>query len=55
MASCPAEQKQFKVVFNGTKKEGIAENGQKFTKFVGNLIRQFAKVHLLYYILHRQH
>ena len=39
-----SEQKQFKVIFNGTKKESIAEGGQRFTKFVGNLIRQFAKV-----------
>lgn len=51
-----SEQKQFKVIFNGTKKESIAEGGQRFTKFVGNLIRQFAKVILqLFTYLYRLH
>ena len=47
------DQKQFKVIFNGTKKESIAEGGQRFTKFVGNLIRQFAKVVTFILLLYR--
>jgi hypothetical protein len=38
------EQKQFKVYFNGTKKEEIANSGAKFSKFVNNLIRPHSKV-----------
>lgn len=44
--SKPTDQKQFKVVFNGTKKESIAEAGQKYSKFINNLVRQYAKVKL---------
>ena len=33
------EQKHFKVYFNGTKKEEIANSGAKFSKFINNLIR----------------
>ena len=47
------DQKQFKVIFNGTKKESIAEGGQRFTKCVGNLLRQFAKVIKFILLLYR--
>ena len=49
------EQKQFKVYFNGTKKEEIVTAGAKFSKFINNLIRPHAKVikHLIinYFII----
>ena len=38
------EQKHFKVYFNGTKKEEIANSGAKFSKFINNLIRPHSKV-----------
>ena len=38
------EQKQFKVYFNGTKKEEIAYAGAKFCKYVNNWIRPHSKV-----------
>ena len=38
------DQKQFKVYFNGTKKEEIVASGAKFSKFINNLIRPHAKV-----------
>lgn len=44
------DAKTLKVVFNGTKNESIAADGKQFTKFIGNLVRQFAGVsnpHLL--------
>ena len=41
------EKKQFKVVFNGTKKEVIT-TGTKFSKFINTLIRQYANVKLLF-------
>ena len=46
MTDKPAQQK-FKVVFNGIKKESIAENGNKYSKFINNLIRQYAGTALL--------
>ena len=39
-----ADAKTLKVVFNGTKNESIAMDGKQFTKFIGNLVRQFAGV-----------
>ena len=49
MAEETKDQKQFKVYFNGTKKEEIANSGAKFSKFINNLIRPHSKVihHLL--------
>ena len=44
MAEEAKDQKQFKVYFNGTKKEEIANSGAKFSKFINNLIRPHAKV-----------
>ena len=44
MAEETKEQKQFKVYFNGTKKEEIVASGAKFSKFINNLIRPHAKV-----------
>ena len=44
MAEETKEQKQFKVFFNGTKKEEIAFSGAKFSKFINNLIRPYSKV-----------
>ena len=44
------EQKHFKVYFNGTKKEEIANSGAKFSKFINNLIRPHSKV-IFKYIL----
>jgi hypothetical protein len=44
MAEEAKDQKQFKVFFNGTKKEEIANSGAKFSKFINNLIRPHAKV-----------
>ena len=41
------DPKKYKVVFNGIKKEPIAEGGNKFTKFINNLISQFAGKALL--------
>ena len=38
------DAKTLKVVFNGTKNESIAADGKQFTKFIGNLVRQFAGV-----------
>ena len=37
-------EKQFKVYFNGTKKEEIASSGAKFSKFINNIIRPHANV-----------
>jgi hypothetical protein len=45
MSDNAKEKKQFKVVFNGTKKEVIS-SGTKFSKFINNLIRQYANVSL---------
>jgi len=47
MADKEKEQKQFKVYFNGTKKEEIANAGAKFSKFINNLIRPHAHTALL--------
>ena len=44
------DQKQFKVYFNGTKKEEIANSGAKFSKFINNLIRPHSKVIFKYII-----
>ena len=44
MAEGEKAQKQFKVYFNGTKKEEIASSGAKFSKFINNLIRPHANV-----------
>ena len=41
MAEETRDQKQFKVYFNGTKKEEIVASGAKFSKFINNLIRKF--------------
>ena len=41
MAEETKDQKQFKVYFNGTKKEEIVASGAKFSKFINNLIRNF--------------
>ena len=40
-------QKKYKVVFNGIKKESIAEAGNKYSKFINNLISQYAGKALL--------
>ena len=60
MAEEAKDQKQFKVFFNGTKKEEIANSGAKFSKFINNLIRPHAKVIKKYinirlYLNYRQH
>ena len=44
MAEESKDQKHFKVYFNGTKKEEIANAGAKFSKFINNLIRPHSKV-----------
>jgi hypothetical protein len=44
MAEETKDQKQFKVYFNGTKKEEIVSAGAKFSKFINNLIRPHSKV-----------
>lgn len=44
MAEEAKDQKQFKVYFNGTKKEEIVNAGAKFSKFINNLIRPHSKV-----------
>ena len=44
MAEGEKKEKQFKVYFNGTKKEEIANSGAKFSKFINNLIRPHANV-----------
>ena len=44
MAEGGKSEKQFKVYFNGTKKEEIANSGAKFSKFINNLIRPHANV-----------
>jgi hypothetical protein len=48
MAEKERSQKQFKVYFNGTKKEEIANSGAKFSKFINNLIRPYANVILFF-------
>ena len=40
MAEETKDQKQFKVYFNGTKKEEIVASEAKFSKFINNLIRK---------------
>ena len=50
MAEEAKDQKQFKVYFNGTKKEEIANSGAKFSKFINNLIRPHSKVIFKYII-----
>ena len=49
MAEEAKDQKQFKVYFNGTKKEEIANSGAKFSKFINNLIRPHANVSLIFF------
>ena len=44
MADKSKAEKQFKVFFNGTKKEEIANAGAKFSKFINNIIRPHANV-----------
>ena len=44
MAEEAKDQQLFKVYFNGTKKEEIANSGAKFSKFINNLIRPHSKV-----------
>jgi hypothetical protein len=44
MAEAGKVEKQFKVYFNGTKKEEIANAGAKFSKFINNIIRPHANV-----------
>ena len=44
MAERQREKKDFKVVFNGTKKEEIATAGPKYSKFINNIIRTHANV-----------
>ena len=44
MAEGGKVEKQFKVFFNGTKKEEIANSGAKFSKFINNIIRPHANV-----------
>ena len=51
MADKEKAQKQFKVYFNGTKKEEIANSGAKFSKFINNLIRPHANVIILFIII----
>lgn len=41
------EKKQFKVVFNGTKKEDLVTNGTKYSKFINNIIRSYANTAVL--------
>ena len=50
MAEGGKVEKQFKVFFNGTKKEEIASSGAKFSKFINNIIRPHANV-TIYYII----
>ena len=50
MAEGGKVEKQFKVIFNGTKKEEIASSGAKFSKFINNIIRPHANV-IIYYII----
>ena len=50
MAEEAKDQKLFKVYFNGTKKEEIANSGAKFSKFINNLIRPHSKVIFKYII-----
>ena len=49
MAEAGKAEKQFKVFFNGTKKEEIANSGAKFSKFINNVIRPHANVILIIY------
>ena len=49
MAEGEKAQKQFKVYFNGTKKEEIASSGAKFSKFINNLIRPHANVIIIFF------
>ncbi len=41
------EKKQFKIVFNGTKKELIT-SGSKFSKFIKTSISQYGNVNYLF-------
>ena len=41
MAEETKDQKQFKVYFNGTKKEEIVASGAKFSKFINNYNKSF--------------
>ena len=52
MAEAGKVEKQFKVYFNGTKKEEIANAGAKFSKFINNIIRPHANVILYLYNIH---
>ena len=52
MADQEKTQKQFKVVFNGTKNEEIATAGSKYAKFVNNIIRPYANVIKYYYLIY---
>ena len=49
MAEGEKAQKQFKVIFNGMKKEEIAISGAKFSKFINNLIRPHSNVNKIIY------
>ena len=48
MAEGTKVEKQFKVFFNGTKKEEIANSGAKFSKFINNIIRPHANVNIIF-------
>ena len=44
MAEGGKVEKQFKVFFNGTKKEEVCMNSAQFSKFINNSIRGVANV-----------
>ena len=51
MAEGGKTEKQFKVYFNGTKKEEIANSGAKYSKFINNLIRPHANVNIIIFYI----
>ena len=47
MAEQEKAKKQFKVVFNGIKKEEIANAASKYSIFINNVIRPYATVSII--------
>lgn len=48
MAEQEKPKKQFKVIFNGFKKEEIAKAASKYSIFINNVIRPYATVSIIF-------
>ena len=44
MSDKTKEKKQYRVVFTGTKREVVATDGAKYSKFINTVVHQYANV-----------